>query len=245
VLISLKEIVLLWRIRPNGVLHIGAHEAEEKNSYDKYQWSPVTWIEAQPDLASNLRKTIESNSHKVISAAVWDSDGVELELKITSNSQSSSLFDLGTHASDYPNIVVINKVKVKSARIDSIFNSITIPNFINLDIQGAELNALKGFGALIKKVDFIYTEINRREVYLGCTLYIELCEYLNAHGFKCVTQRWVLGKGWGDALFVRPEQIKFIKLKMLISSVFTLSFYLPQVTKVSLMFLRDFFKPKN
>ncbi len=33
-------------------------------------------------------------------------------------------------------------------------------NFLNLDIQGAELKALKSMGDYLNNVDYIYTEVN-------------------------------------------------------------------------------------
>ena len=51
-------------------------------------------------------------------------------------------------------------------------------NFLNLDIQWAELMALKGFGNFINDFDYIYTEVNIDELYEKCVLLGELDEYL-------------------------------------------------------------------
>ena len=52
-------------------------------------------------------------------------------------------------------------------------------NFLNFDIQGAELKALKGMEEYLNKVDYLYTEVNSNYVYVGCALITELDEYLN------------------------------------------------------------------
>jgi FkbM family methyltransferase len=207
-------------------MHIGAHEAEEMFSYDQHRWHPVIWIEAQPTLAAKLQNRLDPTFHKVINAAVWDLDGIALDLKITSNSQSTSLLNLGTHALDYPEIKVTELVNVRTSRIDSIFELESVPNFVNLDIQGAEFNALQGFGKLIKRVNYIYTEVNKKEVYEGCVTYPELNNFLESEGFLCVSIRWVPNKGWGDALFVRQGKIKLLRSKKALSRFFSLSFYL-------------------
>ena len=52
-------------------------------------------------------------------------------------------------------------------------------NFLNLDIQGAELKALKSMGDYLNNVDYIYTEVNSDYVYEDCALITELDDYLS------------------------------------------------------------------
>ena len=78
-------------------------------------------------------------------------------------------------------------------------------NFINLDIQGTELKALKGMDYYLKFVDYIYTEVNSCEVYKGCTIISDLDDYLNNYGFKRVKTSWVEDKTWGDAFYIRDK----------------------------------------
>ena len=74
---------------------------------------------------------------------------------------------------------------------------------MNIDLQGVELEALKGLGQYIHQVKWIYTEVNRKEVYIDCTNVKDLDLYLKNFGFSRVVTKWCLGKGWGDALYVR------------------------------------------
>ena len=39
----------LFDIAAQGVLHVGAHEAEEAEAYEALGWSPVIWVEMLPD----------------------------------------------------------------------------------------------------------------------------------------------------------------------------------------------------
>jgi FkbM family methyltransferase len=203
VLITVKELSEFWGVTPTGVVHVGAHHAEEAPDYEKFRWIPVIWVEAQPALANQLKQNLEPNDHKVFEAAIWDENGIKLHLNIASNSQSSSLLDFGTHSNYYPNIVNVGKVEVITKRLDSLISSSDMPNFINLDIQGVELNAIKSLGNLIESLDYIYVEVNRKQVYVDCTQVPELDEFLLSHGFKRRTTRWYILQGWGDALYVR------------------------------------------
>jgi len=204
-LIPIRELVGDFNLKVSGVLHVGAHEAEEALEYELFSWLPITWIEAQPELVNRLKKRLDSTKHTVLEAAIYDENEKELTFHISTNSQSSSLLEFGTHANNYPDVSNISQIKVKTKRLDAVLKDLTVPNFINLDIQGVELRALMGLGTLLNAVDYIYTEVNRNEVYKECDLVEEIDQYLLKNGFKRVATRWHWLQGWGDALYVRNE----------------------------------------
>ena len=76
-------------------------------------------------------------------------------------------------------------------------------NFLNLDIQGAELLALKGFGDLLVGIDYIYTEVNETDIYKDCALIGEIDQYLS--DFERVETAMTEFK-WGDALYRRKNE---------------------------------------
>jgi FkbM family methyltransferase len=231
-LIPINELVSDWNVNPESVLHVGAHEAEESAEYERHNWTPVIWIEAQPKLVQQLRETLDPVKHTVMEAAVFNVDDLELEFKISSNSQSSSLLNFGTHSRDYPEITVVENLKVRTSRLETILESGNIPEFLNLDIQGVELPALESLGDLIKSVRFIYTEVNRIEVYEGCSLIGEIDEFLNTHGFKKLTSRWHYLEGWGDALYGRKEQKPRSIIQLVRAKFRLIMFYKPQYKSV-------------
>ncbi|MBI3429121.1 MAG: FkbM family methyltransferase [Actinobacteria bacterium] len=200
---NVKELSNVWGMKPNGVLHVGAHQGEEALDYEKFGWLPVIWIEAQPLLAKNLHERLDPEKHSVINATIWDQNGIKMKFKLASNSQSSSLLAFGTHAEDYPEVSYTEAFEVTTRRLDSLLSDVETPNFVNLDIQGAEGMALKGLGKSLNAIDAIYTEVNRKEVYLGCTMIKDLDIFLEDAGFSRVATRWILGRGWGDALYLR------------------------------------------
>ena len=200
---NVEELTRIWGLKPSGVLHVGAHEGEEAFDYESHGWLPVIWFEAQPQLAKNLHERLDPKIHEVINAAVWDTNGIRMKFNLASNSQSSSLLSFGTHAHDYPEVSFTDEFEVETRRLDSLLEHHFIPNFLNLDIQGAEGMAIKGLGKELDKIDAIYTEINRKEVYLDCIMVKELDAILKIAGFERVATRWILGRGWGDALYLR------------------------------------------
>lgn len=235
----MSELSKYWNIAPTGVLHVGAHLGEEASDYEKFGWTPVIWVEAQPSLVKVLNSKLDPAKHKVIEAAVWEEDGVPLKLHIASNSQSTSLLNFGSHADSYPDITFVSEIDVSTKRLDSLIKPDEMPNFINLDIQGVELSAIKSLGKLLLSVDYIYTEVNKNEVYEGCTLVTDLDEFLVVNGFKRVSTRWYLREGWGDALFIRSSMTpKKSLIKKLFSFILSSKFYARQYASRFLQILR-------
>lgn len=191
-LISVPELQALG-VKPSRVLHVGAHHGEEATAYAQAGW-PVVWIEAQEMLARNLT----DEGHHVIHAAVW-SEPKALPFYETSNGQSSSMLPLGSHLEHYPNITVTRTYIVDTTTIDALNIDC---DFLNLDIQGAELEALKGATRTLENVRYIYTEISTEELYTGQVLEPELSEWLAARGFTQVL-RTLTPHGWGDAFYLR------------------------------------------
>jgi FkbM family methyltransferase len=204
-LIPVIELIEDFNAKPSSILHVGAHLAEESVEYDKYFKVPVIWIEAQSKLCSELRKKLNPKTNTIIEGCVYETDNKILTLNISSHSPSASILDFGTHADAYPDIKVTEKITVNSKRLDTILYGREIPDFVNLDIQGVELKAIKSLGNLINKVQMIYTEVNKKHVYDGCDLIQDIDNYLRLYGFKRISTRWWFMDGWGDALYVNPN----------------------------------------
>jgi FkbM family methyltransferase len=218
-LFPVETLANVWQIKPTGVLHVGAHEAEELNEYRKFGWGKVIWVEAQPNLADKLKSTLNRDENLVIEAAVWNKTGIKFDLKITSNSQSTSLLNFGSLKTKYPEISLVDTVEVISVRLDDILTQENEFNFVNLDIQGVELEALQGMGVFLDKVEWIYSEVNKEQVYESCATVDDIDVFLLDRGFERIATRWVHGKGWGDALYVRTGSVIPTKQRFLSTSM--------------------------
>jgi len=59
VLFKTDSLASIWKVTPSGVLHVGAHKAEKSCDYERLNWGHVIWIEAQPDLATELKRKLD------------------------------------------------------------------------------------------------------------------------------------------------------------------------------------------
>lgn len=209
-LIPYKEIIEKYSCESKNILHIGAHNAEEYDAYFDEKVEHVIWVEANPHLIGNLNEKLDKEKNTVIEAAVSDTDGEEVTFFITNNGQSSSILELDLHLQLFPGIVPVQALKVKTKTIKTLFveNDLNFQDidFINLDIQGAELLALKGIGDEIGQVKVIYTEINTAPMYKDCALIEEIDDYLSEYNFvRTETKMWE-NHPWGDALYINNSQ---------------------------------------
>lgn len=96
---------------------------------------------------------------------------------------------------------------ITTTRLDTLIEANNIPienlNFLNLDIQGVELRALKSMEKYLQHIQYIYTEVNTEYVYKDCNLVGEIDTYLQPHGFKRVCTKMCGNFGWGDAFYVK------------------------------------------
>ena len=193
-----------------GVIHIGAHICEEYNYYRMLgiQDNNIIWIEGNPDTYTKITEMYPS--FRIFNGICTDKDGNNVEFTITKNknnnnsTDSSSIFKLGTHLKHHPFVIEDKVIKCTTTTVDTLLKNENIAdiNMLNIDVQGAELLVCKGALNILKQINYIYVEINKEELYVGCALVEDLDSFLEEHGFKRVLTKWT-EFNWGDALYVR------------------------------------------
>ena len=199
-----------YSVKPKGVLHCGSSTGQEAETYKSFGIENVIWVEAIPDVFENLEKHLRlvncETGATCINACISDVDGKEVIFNVSNNeAQSSSYLSLGHHLTIHPTVQYIDKIPMKTVRLDTLLKSTDIADydFGNFDLQGAELDAMKGMGDLIKNFKYIYSEINQKETYIGCPLVEELDSYLLQFGFERVeTGQWVADT-WTDGFWIK------------------------------------------
>jgi hypothetical protein len=75
-------------------------------------------------------------------------------------------------------------------------------NFLNMDVQGYELEVLKGGIKTLENIDYVYCEVNRDEVYENNAYIEDIDKFLSDLNFERVVVEWT-GETWGDALYIK------------------------------------------
>lgn len=205
-LIKMSKLVEVFDIKVTGILHIGAHECEELNDYVAVGVNKdnIYWIEGQDAL---VKKMIDMGIKNMYHGLVDAEDDKLVTFNIANNGQSSSILEFGSHLTNHPQVHYVSKSICKTIRVDTLIEKHNIPistiNFINLDIQGVELRALKSMEKYLKYIDYIYTEVNTENVYIDCAKISEIDTYLHTFGFKRMGTHVIKNVGWGDAIYIK------------------------------------------
>lgn len=213
-LIDFRQLFPKYNIKPKGVLHVGANVGEEAPVYNELGIDRVVWIEGNKEICNKLKDNIYKYPGQIAFNFCVGDENKDTVLHISNNgSQSSSVLDLGTHVIAHPEVKFTHDQEVTMVRIETVFKptglksdkefNIIDCDFLNMDIQGAELKALKGMGDLLHQFKWAYLEVNKEELYKGCPMVEDLDMYLLGFGFRRVETRWCGNTGWGDALYIK------------------------------------------
>ena len=176
--------------RCRAIVHVGANEGQEREIYNRYKLM-VFWIEPIPDVYQRLVKNISAYGKQVaIQALVTDRPDQTVKFNIsTFNGVSSSIFDLALHKDIWPENVYIDALEMQTETLDRLLERglIRLPiDAIILDIQGAELLALKGGEALLRQTQYVKAEAADFEAYKGCAKVDEIAQFLKERSFDLI-----------------------------------------------------------
>ncbi len=118
------------------------------------------------------------------------------ELRVVDFSDASSVLPLTPQGESQWQVSETDVVSVKIDRLDSFAKSagIPAPDLIKLDVQGFELEVLKGASEVLRTASAVLTEVSFQEFYRGQCLFEDLVTFLAGHDFR------VLALGHGTAL---------------------------------------------
>lgn len=118
-------------------------------------------------------------------------------------SDSSSLLPPTGHIDQFKNVAFERTIEVPTERLDRgiVEGKWPVPGFIHMDVQGAELMVLNGFGVHLHHVRCLWLEVEQVELYANQPLADEVADYLTEAGFELVCNR--AGATHGDQLWKR------------------------------------------
>src|SRR5579863_4494975 len=98
-MMDFDALMARYEMRVYGVLHCGAHLAEEARDYERHGIKRVWWVEANPAVLDEIRANLAPfPGHSLIHALIWDGDGMMMGFNVSNyDGMSSSVFPFGTH----------------------------------------------------------------------------------------------------------------------------------------------------
>lgn len=201
-LLDLDMLVSKYSMNIKGVLHIGAHHGHENSAYTRLTIPNKIFFEPASDNFKILQQRINDGS-LLENIALGNFNGqAEMFIEKANHGQSNSLLEPGVHLLQYPHITFNEKETVNVVKLDDYKFDRSQFNFINIDVQGYELEVFKGASKTLESIDYIMSEVNKDDVYKGCGQIEEVIEFLSSYGFRLAEENW-FGGTWGDGFFIK------------------------------------------
>ncbi len=120
-LIPFEKIVHDYQLHINGIIHVGAYDGAEMDDYARQGVTKVVFFEAQEEMMPTLLGRIARYPiAKAFNYCLSDIKEV-IKFYVTSNGQSSSMLELGTHAKIYPDITVTSVNRMETITMAEAF----------------------------------------------------------------------------------------------------------------------------
>lgn len=204
-----------------GIIHIGAHKGEEVETYIDLGFENIILIEPNPELYNFLIEKFEKNPKvKVYGVAISDSIGAmdfHIHTSQSGSVEPASLLKMKEFNKIVKTLQTAKVITVPVITLDDFFvtNQLSIENYnyINIDVQGAELMAFKGAKNVLKSIDVVISEVNLIELYENAPLEKDIINYLKEFGFEkknVIYHTLYDDKGtfpaWGECLFLKNSK---------------------------------------
>lgn len=206
----LEKILKKYEKNIIGIIQVGANVGQELkllSSFEKniYLFEPI----------KNIYQKLEQESKKyknvfTFNIALGDINTTKsMYISKNNDSASSSILEPSLHLKYFPEVKFKKEEEVNVKRFDS-YTEVFIANFLILDVQGYELNVIRGFGEEISKISYIFTEFSLEKLYKNSVVLKDLDLFLKNLGFLRIMTKTASNKPQGDALYVKRKTINLI-----------------------------------
>ncbi len=198
------------------IFDIGSRDCVQSiEFYNHFPNAKIYAFECNPNTLEICKKNIENYKDRItlIEGAVCDYDGNITFYPINQQKTETTWIDGNPGASSIfksngkytVEKYVQDEITTNCHRLDTVMNiyGISHVDIIWMDLQGAELLALKGLGNYLNNVKYIHTEVSHKEMYSGQVMYKELNDYILSTGFAI--KNYLSLSGWQEDVIYERE----------------------------------------
>jgi FkbM family methyltransferase len=190
-------------VSPKNVLDIGAYHGEWTIEFlSKFPQSNILMIEAQ----GSKMKRLEDISNKYENVKCYEA--------LISSIDGETVTFFEDETASFASFQNIEKgVKKQTETVDTILNKIGFqsPDFIKIDIQGFELEALKGANASLSTAEFCLLECTVLNIGGAEPMLIDVLNFMNERNFQLYEISQIMRRPYDNAMY--QLDVLFIRKK--------------------------------
>jgi FkbM family methyltransferase len=178
----------------NGLIHVGAHYGEERLEYAKRKLR-VLWIEANPEHIPILKANLRGVPMQSCMQSLLGSKSCSNRKFFVANNEgaSSSIYPFQEQSLIWPDLKMSGSKTLRQFTLPEALagSSKRIEDYDTLimDVQGAELEILKGIPNLEQRFKRIQLETSDFPLYQGAAIQSEIDSFLQYSGYRLLESK--------------------------------------------------------
>jgi FkbM family methyltransferase len=172
----------------NTIIDIGANKGQfALATRYVFQNANIYCFEPLVKPANKLNKLFESDKKVIFFQSAIGPKEETVKMNVSNRDDSSSLLNIGKNQTTiFPGTEEKYKEEIKISPLSYFLSKkdLVKPVFVKIDVQGFELEVLKGSEDLIENFDYIYVECSFIELYEKQALVDEVITFLGNYSFK-------------------------------------------------------------
>ena len=185
---SVEHTAVLHRLDCRTVVDIGANRGQfALAARHNCPNANIISFEPLPGPAAVFRRVFANDSAVVLNQTAIGSEEDQCSMHVSARDDSSSLLPISSLQEEiFPGTGEVEKVDVRVAPLNAFVSEDEIvgPAMLKLDVQGFELEALRGCESLLSRFDWVYCECSFVELYSGQKLAADVIDWLSGKGFQ-------------------------------------------------------------
>lgn len=184
---SVEHADVPFRTRYGAILDVGASRGQfALFAANRFPDAKLTCFEPLPEPRATLTELLQGRAE--VRAVAVGAEAGSADLHVSASDDSSSLLPIGQRqVAEFPGTEETGTITVDVVRLaDVLDETFPGPRLLKIDVQGLELEVLKGLGDKIELIDDVFVECSFAELYEGQALADEVVAFLGARRFRLV-----------------------------------------------------------
>lgn len=184
------DLAMFHLSKKDVVFDVGANVGEFTECVLAFQpWAIVHAFEPISEVFAVLQRKFKDYSGIYCKQFAFGSESGQQPINVSSYAQASSFLENGRVLNDRVYGIDFTPVKTETVRVKTAAGyaracGVDRIKLLKLDVQGYELEVLKGAEPILDRMEFIYTEAQFQELYKKGPMFDEVYEFLNKRGFE-------------------------------------------------------------